>query len=132
MSFLLDTDTCISIIRNVPRVSSRFAQAAGTAHLSVVTITELEMWLLRPKTSFRHTQGCFTLLGQVSLIEVTEPIAHRAAMIGSGMQARQQKAALADLLIAATALERGLTLVTHGAQQFAAIQGLTTIDWNVP
>jgi predicted nucleic acid-binding protein len=36
------------------------------------------------------------------------------------------------LLIAATALEQGLTLVTHSTQRFAIVTGLTVLDWAVP
>jgi predicted nucleic acid-binding protein len=37
-----------------------------------------------------------------------------------------------DLLIAATALFHGLTLVTHNVQDFAAVPGLAVQDWLAP
>lgn len=36
-----------------------------------------------------------------------------------------------DLMIASIALAHGLTLVTHNAQEFARVPGLTTQDWEV-
>jgi tRNA(fMet)-specific endonuclease VapC len=36
------------------------------------------------------------------------------------------------MLIAATALLHGLTLVTHNTRDFANVPGLTVVDWLVP
>jgi tRNA(fMet)-specific endonuclease VapC len=36
-----------------------------------------------------------------------------------------------DLLIAATALVHGLTLVTHNTRHYAGIEGLTIEDWTI-
>src|SRR4051812_48826231 len=101
MSYLLDTDTCLSAIRNSPRVTNRFSRNVGNLHVSVVSITELEMWLLRSGTPIHYGQGFFSAMRQVRLMDVTEPVAHRAAMIGSGLRSRGRRSGLADLLIAA-------------------------------
>jgi tRNA(fMet)-specific endonuclease VapC len=37
-----------------------------------------------------------------------------------------------DLMIGATALVHGLTLVTHNSQDFANISGLPLVDWLGP
>jgi predicted nucleic acid-binding protein len=73
-----------------------------------------------------------TFLQTVTLIDVNEAIAHRAAMIGNGLRRQRQRFGFADILIAATALEKGWTLVTRTSQSFANISGLTIIDWTVP
>jgi predicted nucleic acid-binding protein len=35
-------------------------------------------------------------------------------------------------MVVATALEGGLTLVTHDTQRYAHITGLTVVDWMLP
>jgi predicted nucleic acid-binding protein len=63
---------------------------------------------------------------------VDDAIAHRAAGIGPRLRLQGRRLSLANLLVAATAVERGLTLVTHSAQTFAGIPGLVLEDWTVP
>jgi tRNA(fMet)-specific endonuclease VapC len=128
MSYLLDTDACASIIRDVLAASNRFAQHAAASCISVVSVTELEMWLLRRRTPLRYRQKFFNLLHGVALLPVTEPIAHRAAMIHHGLRSLGQSIGLGDALIAATALEQGLTLITRPTPHFTRIPGLTMID----
>jgi len=132
MTYLLDANTCVAVVRNVAAVSRRCTQNRGSLHLSVVLITELEDWLMRPRTPFRFGQVFFAFTQNVTLLDVTEPIAHRAALIGHGLRNQGRRLGLADLLTAATALESNLMLVTRSVQMFAGIPGLTVINWAVP
>jgi predicted nucleic acid-binding protein len=132
MNHLLDTDICTLIVQAADPAFLRFSQVSAPPAVSVVSITELERWLLRSGRPLHHQRPFFALLRQVSLIDVTEPIAHRAALVGHGLRSQQRRIGLGDALIAATALERGLTLVTHSTQVFAGIPGLTVEDWSVP
>jgi tRNA(fMet)-specific endonuclease VapC len=72
------------------------------------------------------------LLQLVALVEVTEPIAHRAAMLTYTFRSRGRRIGLADLLIAASAVEFQSTLVTHSTRLFVNIPGLNVVDWSVP
>lgn len=101
-------------------------------HVSVMTLTGLEIWLLKSRTPLRYRRTFFNFVQGITLLDVTEPIAHRAAMIDSSLRSQGQRFGLADLLIAATTLERGLTLVTRKIPQFASIPGLSVIDWSIP
>lgn len=132
MSYLLHTDTCSSIIRDVAVVRNRFASCLVGVHVSVVSVTGLEIWLLRLRTPLRYRRTFFNFLQRVALLNVTEPVAHRAATIDSGLRSQGQRLGLADLLIAATALEDGRTLVTRKVPQFSNIPHLMTTDWSVP
>jgi predicted nucleic acid-binding protein len=132
MSFLLDSNTCVAVVRNAPLVSGRCAQHRGSLYLSTVSVTEVTGWLLRARTPIRYGQVFLALVANLMLLDVTEPIAHRAAMIGSWLRQRNQRLGLADLLIAATALEHNLTLVTRSPRSFIAIPGLVVINWAVP
>jgi predicted nucleic acid-binding protein len=87
----------------------------------------LEIWLLRRQTPLRYQPRYFNLRYAVVLADVTEPIAHRAALLNHGLRSQGRRLGLADALIAATALESGLTLVSHSTQAFAGIPGLTVV-----
>lgn len=132
MTFLLDTDICSSIIRNVRVAINHYAQNSGSLHVSVVSITELELWLLRFRTPLSYRQTFFAFQPTVRLLDVTEPIAHRAAMITNSLKSQRQRINLGDSFIAATAWEHGLTLVTRNLRPFSNIPGLTVIDWSTP
>ena len=132
MSYLLHTDMCSSIVRDVRAVSNRYALHPVGLHVSVASLTGLEVCLLRSKTPLRYRRTFFNFVQRVTVIDVTEPIAHRAAIIDSGLRGQRQRLGFADLLIAATALERELTLVTRKIPQFASVPGLTVINWNIP
>ncbi|MCI0459768.1 MAG: type II toxin-antitoxin system VapC family toxin [Gemmataceae bacterium] len=132
MSFLVEADTCMACIRQVPLVVNRFAQYRGDISISVLSITGLELWLLRPRTPSRYLQPYHALLQQLTVLEVDEEAAHRAASVGGWLAVRGHHVGTVDLLIAATALVRNLTLVTHDVRPFASIPGLTMIDWLTP
>jgi predicted nucleic acid-binding protein len=104
----------------------------GNVSLSVISITTVEGWLLRPGTPLHFQPAFIALVGTLRLLDVTEPIAHRAAMIRNALRIQRIKANLADVLLAATALEHGLTLVTHATQPLAHLPGLTVTDWQLP
>jgi hypothetical protein len=60
MSYLLHTDTCASGVRDVRAVRNHFALHPGGLFISAVTLTGLEIWLLRPSTPLRHRTGYFS------------------------------------------------------------------------
>jgi tRNA(fMet)-specific endonuclease VapC len=53
----------------------------------------------------------------------------RAPTVRAALERRGQPIGPHDLLIAATALSRGATLVTHDQREFARIDGLSCEDW---
>ena len=132
MSYLLDSDTFIAVIRGVPLAAHRFTTEAGNLYLSTVSILEVESWLLQFRTPLRYRHGFFALLRSLTFLDVTEPIAHRAAIVNNTLRGQKRRLGFADLLIAATAIEQGLTLAIYASQQFTNIPGLTAIDWSTP
>lgn len=48
------------------------------------------------------------------------------------LQSRGQMIGPNDVMIAAIARDKGLTLVTHNASEFSRVRGLTTVDWTLP
>ena len=132
MSFLLHRDTCAAYLQQVRRLVNRRVQQQGNLHVSPVTVTDLEMWLVRAATPSQYLLRYRLFLQDVSILTVDDAIAHCAAGIGSRLRLQGRNPGLAALLVAATALERRLTLVTHAAQTFAGILGLMMQDWTVP
>ncbi len=130
--YLLDVGTCVAATRQVGAVHLRCRQHAGNLCVSVVTVTELDLWVTRPRTPFRHQRTYLSLLQQLTLLNVDEPIAVAAARIGNHLLQQKRRLVIADLLVAATAQVHGQTLVTIGPSVFANVPGLTVVDWQIP
>ena len=123
MSFLLDTDV-LSVLRRRDRNPSvaRWLESQRTAdlHLSVVTIGEIERGISRQ----RDRDPAFARELADWLDKVLTWYGDRVLAVDTGTARRwgQLSEMLghtnADLLIAATALECGLTVVTRNARHF--------------
>ncbi len=107
--YLLDTDVLISCLRGLPGPIglARELTEEGDLHISVWSHLEI-LTMARPAEEKRTADFLTTFIGH----PVTEPIAHRAAELvrGGGETASLN---LADAIIAATALQHDLTLVTY-------------------
>ena len=115
--------------KNPRQVIEEIAAKLGDteATLSVITVTELAHGIERADSATRrNTRERFLqeLLSEISVEPVTTPIALRAGKIDGSLHAKGLRVALADLLIGATALELGYSVVTHNVRHFEAIPNL--------
>lgn len=132
MSFLLDTDTCSAHFKGSQRVTSKLLQHSGQLKVSAITLGELATWASRAKASPRRWQMVVGLLNDVTVLDVTPEVARKFGEVRAALLDAGKPAPSMDLLIAATALEHGLTLVTHNRRDFANIPGLAVADWIDP
>lgn len=70
------------------------------------------------------------LCRQNEIIELTDPIIIRAADIYADLYKRGLLILDADILIAATALENNLPIITNNESHFNRITGLQVLNWN--
>jgi tRNA(fMet)-specific endonuclease VapC len=131
MSFLLDTDTCSSLLKTTT-LTHRFLQHLGHLNISAVTLAELYTWALRAKAPPRRLLAIQDLLKDVTVLDVTAEVSHWFGQIQAGLLDVGKPAPEMDLLIAATALVHNLTLVTHNVQDYAHVRGLNLQDWLAP
>ena len=115
-TYLLDTSVLIDALRGVRGRAEELAQLVEEGHLlacSVITIAEIHAGM-RP----RERAATVALLDSLEPYDVTRQIAERAGLLRRTWAARGRTLALADLLIASTALGLGLILVTDNARDF--------------
>lgn len=126
--FLLDTNIPSETVRLRPegRVTEWIArQANDTLFLSVVTIGELRRGFITAPDPQRRARLERWLETDVLLwfdgriLPVTKEIADRWGVIDGTCQLRGTPANTADGMIAATALEHGLTVVTRNVKDFS-------------
>lgn len=112
-ALLVDTDIFVDHLRGARRL---LLGSGDEVSYSVVTRCELFAG------SRTHERVVRELLAPFTERPIGRAIAERAGRIR-----RQAGARIADALIAATALEHGLTLVTRNVRDFASIAGLRLV-----
>lgn len=132
MSFLLDTDTCSAHLRRPAGLAHRFFQHAGRLHISTVTLAELyagAFHLLQPQPLLDQVAALAT---DVRLVEFDSGCAFEFGRVRGTLLKQGISVPTADLMIAATALTHGLTLVTHNTADYRFVPGLRLDDWLAP
>ena len=119
-SFLVDTNVLSELIRRRPDPGVlQWAQDVRRLAISAVTVEEVYFGLSwKPNPGIRLWFEGF-LDTHCEILPVTAEIAKRAGEIRGQLQARGQTRSSADMMIAATAQEHDLTLVTRNVRDFA-------------
>src|SRR5882672_5718614 len=117
MSFLLDTDIWSAHLKSGALIH-RLVQHAGRLHISVITLAELYTWALRTTAPAHRLRGLLDLLNDIAVLDVTADVARRFGEVQASLLDKGLRAPHMDLLIAATALVQGLTVVTYNQHHF--------------
>lgn len=128
--YLLDTNIVSAWARRShPALMTRMlAVAPADLAISVLVEHELRYGFARNPT-VRSWPLIEQLLALIPSLPLTRAIANRAAELRSDLAAAGTPIGPYDLLIAATALEHGATLVTHNVGEFSRVPGLVIEDW---
>lgn len=124
---LVDTDVLIWYLRG-HEGAARFLDSLPAVELSAVTYMELVQGCRNRQELLRLRQDLSRR--QALVLPVSEAISNRAAALVE-THALADGLMLADALIAATAIERDLTLASGNVKHFRPIQGLTLQTFEV-
>lgn len=129
-AWMLDTNALSELIRNPagPLVQRLAAEAPGAVCTSIVVACELRFGARR-KGSPTLTQRVEQLLAALEVLPLDEPADEHYADIRAALERAGTPIGAHDLLIAAHARSRGLTLVTHNLREFERVPGLKVEDW---
>ena len=129
MRYLLDTDTCIGLLRSREPVSSQVRRRSPEElAISAMTLAELRFGALRssdPTASLAAIDAFLSAPIGVVPFDAEAGREHAAVR----QELRAEPIGERDLVIAATALCRGLTVVTHNQRHFARVPNLSVTDW---
>lgn len=129
--FLLDTNVCIHFMRNTqPRLTEKLL-CMDTARLfiSAITVFELEYGAEKSSWGERTRRQLAMFLAPFQILPFTTEDAVAAARIRVYLERRGTKIGPYDVQIAAQALTRGFTVVTHNTGEFRRVPGLSLEDW---
>jgi tRNA(fMet)-specific endonuclease VapC len=130
VEYLLDTDTCVDLLRNVPAVIDKMRTLApDDCGISVITSFELFAGAARARDPRREAQKVQALVDVVEEVSFTPDAARRAGLLRFELETAGTPIGAYDLLIASHALVLDLTLVTANAEEFGHVPGLPLETW---
>lgn len=131
MKYLLDTDICIELIRQrspglLQRVMALTPEDLG---VSVVSVAELQYGVQRSREPERNQRALDLFLLPFAILDLDYEAAAQYGKVRAQLEAAGSPIGPYDLLIAAQALSRDLTLVTSNVREFRRVAGLRVEDW---
>jgi tRNA(fMet)-specific endonuclease VapC len=134
VSYLLDTNAVIALLKNEPAIFRKRLRRAVSreASIAVSSIVLYELWYGVARSARRRENAerlrAF-LSGGIEVTPFGEEDAQTAGDLRATLEAAGTPIGPYDLLIAAQALRTGATLVTANVSEFDRVPGLDWQDW---
>ena len=131
--FLLDTNTCVSIMNARPaRVRGRMKTATDMGHalgISSITLHELQFGVHNSARPDENSERLSTFVAGLDVFAFGNAAAEQAAIHRAVLKRSGQPIGPYDLLIAGHALALNAVLVTNNTGEFGRVEGLNVEDW---
>lgn len=129
MQYLVDTDWAIYHLHGHPQVVRRLEDLAPAGlGLSIISLAELYEGVFGSYDPEASERALWNLLDWIRVVPLDEDICRTFAMERSRLRAAGTLIADFDLMIGATAIHYGLTLLTNNRRHFERLDGLLIIS----
>lgn len=130
MIYLLDTDTCIGVLRQRPGMVDRLSQITpADCAVSMVTVYELFCGVGKAQDPDKERAKVERFVAAIIELPFDRAAAESAAGIRTDLERQGMPIGPYDLLIAGQALANGLKLVSNNVQEFQRVAGLKLESW---
>jgi tRNA(fMet)-specific endonuclease VapC len=131
MRFMLDTDSCIALIKRKPAKALRriLALSPGEAGISAVTLAELRFGVAKSGQAESNRQALDEFLLPLEIADFDAAAAASYGTVRAALEAAGTPIGPLDTQIGAHALSLGAVLVTHNTREFSRIPCLAIEDW---
>lgn len=131
MRWMLDTDTCIALVKQHPdRVLKKLrGKSTGQVGISSITLGELAFGASKSSRSQESHAALGEFLLPLEIAEFDERAAMQYGEVRASLTREGTPIGPLDMLIAAHALAIEAILVTHNTREFARVHGLRLEDW---
>ena len=131
MKWMLDTDTCIALIkRKPPNLIKRLqAKAVGDIGISSITLAELRFGVANSSHQEQNRTALDQFLLPLDIVAFDELAADCYGNVRAELEVRGTPIGPLDTLIAGHALSLNVVLVTHNVAEFKRVKGLRLDDW---
>ena len=128
---MLDTNICIYTIKQKPiEVLNRFKQEIPDGLcISAITLAELKHGIEKSAKPERNELALAQFLAALTVIPFDDLAAVEYGKICAYLQKQGTPIGTMDMLIAASALSEGMTLVTNNTREFERIPDLSLENW---
>jgi len=126
---LLDTDTCVEILRGNAAVIERRLAVVDAVVTTWITAAELYYGAAKSRNREHDTDKVTALLATLQVLELDRAAARAFGDTKALLEQQGQRLDDADLLIAAVALAQSATVVTGNRRHYERIPGLVVEDW---
>ena len=128
MRFLLDTDTCIWILRHDPEVRSHLEKLTPSdVAVSAMNVAELRYGALNSQAPPRRIKDVEAFLAPILVLPFDAEAAKEHARLRLALKSKP--IGERDLVIASVAIAHHLAIVTHNRGEFGRVPGLKAVDW---
>ena len=131
MAIILDTDVIIRGERGTFDLS-RWLASKKDEEIQIAAITIAELWhgVERASSAYRVERQDYIrkMLSLVKILPYTETTALEHARIWAALESSGKMIGFYDLIVAATALERGSAVATFNGRHFSQVPGLKVIE----
>jgi tRNA(fMet)-specific endonuclease VapC len=130
MAIILDADVVIGGERGTFDLA-RWAASQSDVSFEIAAITVAELWhgveRATGSRKLRRERYLNAILESLPVIPCTEQTAREHARLWAALESAGKSIGYYDLIVAATALERGSTVATFNQRHFANVPGLKTV-----
>ena len=129
--YMLDTDTCIFILRrSIPALLSRIQSVPLEEQvMSVVSLAELLYGVQESSKKKANRAGVDALVRHVTVMDWSAKAAEHYAEIRADLKRKGLPIGANDLMIAAHARSEGAIVVTNNIKDFGRVKGLKVENW---
>lgn len=125
---ILDSDHCIAILRGQLDLRD-WVQPADELAVTTINVAELVHGAHKSRFAARHLSQVDVLLAAFWVLSFDEQAARRCGWLKAVLEQAGTPLDLADLQIAAIALQHNVPLVTHNQKHFRRVPNLELEDW---
>ena len=131
MTYMLDTNICIYIMKKKPeQVLRRFREVMDEGIcISSITLAELEYGMKHSSNPVKNEQALLRFLAPLSILPFGAAAASVYGEIRAYLQSLGTPIGPLDMLIAGHARAEGAILVTNNVREFERVPGLEIENW---
>jgi tRNA(fMet)-specific endonuclease VapC len=130
MRWMLDTDTCIAIIKQHPPALNKLrAKSVGQVGISSISLGELAYGASKSSRSNAAHEALSEFLVALEVAGFDDAAAMTYGTVRASLAHSGKPIGPLDTLIGSHALEIDAVLVTHNIREFSRMEGLRLEDW---
>ncbi len=131
MKYMLDTNTCIYIIKRKPvEVIDRFRQLQiSQVSISSITLSELEYGVIKSSKPEQNHLALAQFLAPMEMLPYGDEAAQHYGKVRVYLEKQGTLIGSLDMLIAAHALSTGCILITNNVKEFDRVPNLKINNW---